>query len=128
MLVEMLYEKELWYEDAQWLLHPRIVLHTNQMWQGVSIDWDRLYSTPEPAWPTFFMEGYTGPTPPIPPLHLLQVPLGQSVPPTLPPQDQSVPLIQEPRDEAKPLLVEPTAMVLAESPVQAQGLVEPPAQ
>ncbi|EDR01026.1 uncharacterized protein LACBIDRAFT_333571 [Laccaria bicolor S238N-H82] len=35
---------------------------------GPSVDWNRLYAVPPTTTPTFFMEGYDGPSPPIPPI------------------------------------------------------------
>jgi hypothetical protein len=125
----MLKAKELWYEEAQWLLHPRILEYIEQlMRRQASIDWHGLYSIPEPISPTFFMEGYTGPSPPIPPSHSHQVPtvplITQSAPPTLPPRDRSVEPMQEPPVRSKPVSVDPPAPVLEQTVLVS---VKPPA-
>ena len=114
----MLKGANLWFNKAQWLVHPRIMSHIIAARQG-SIDWHGVYSTPDPASPTFFMEGYTGPTPPIPPSHIIQV-LTQSAP-TLPPRDRSVPPIQKPVQSKS---VDPPVESKSEPPVPES--VEPP--
>ncbi|EDR05191.1 uncharacterized protein LACBIDRAFT_330008 [Laccaria bicolor S238N-H82] len=57
----------MWYNAAQWLNHPWILAYTEMARAGPSVDWTKMFSIPQPTTPTFFMEGYAGPSPPLPP-------------------------------------------------------------
>ncbi|EDR11387.1 uncharacterized protein LACBIDRAFT_323931 [Laccaria bicolor S238N-H82] len=69
-LVKILSGKQLWCEESQWLHPTRIWVYTNMLrvMGGPSVDWNRLYAVPPTTTPMFFMEGYDGPSPPIPPI------------------------------------------------------------
>ncbi|EDQ98563.1 uncharacterized protein LACBIDRAFT_299179 [Laccaria bicolor S238N-H82] len=63
----LLIDKNMWYNAAQWLNHPWILVYTEMARAGPSVDWTKMFSIPQPTTPTFFMEGYAGPSPPLPP-------------------------------------------------------------
>ncbi|EDQ98411.1 uncharacterized protein LACBIDRAFT_302384, partial [Laccaria bicolor S238N-H82] len=65
--VRLLIDKNMWYNAAQWLNHPWILAYTEMARAGPSVDWTKMFSIPQPTTPTFFMEGYAGPSPPLPP-------------------------------------------------------------
>ncbi|EDR07688.1 uncharacterized protein LACBIDRAFT_327604 [Laccaria bicolor S238N-H82] len=60
-------KSNMWYNAAQWLNHPWILAYTEMARAGPSVDWTKMFSIPQPTTPTFFMEGYAGPSPPLPP-------------------------------------------------------------
>ena len=67
----MLREKELYSEDAQWLLPTRFLAYVQMIpAMGKLVNWCQIYDIPHTTTPTFLMEGYNGPSPPIPPTTL----------------------------------------------------------
>ena len=103
----MLREKELYSEDTQWLLPARFLVYVQMIRSmGKSVNWRRIYDIPHTTTPTFLMEGYDGPSTPIPPTLLqsppasLPVPANSSLPSSLLPMPtprNGPPVPQQPR-------------------------------